>query len=148
MAVREVTEYSDSYALIQDEAENILESYQNGEPYTSQVDTDLEPDELERQITEAVDQLDIGADYTTHDRLLIGAGGIASSGGALALLAGEPLGIGPLLVGGGHFLTAKHRNNSDVKEVETRAFIQDALYRNLEIEEQEDEYRINFDYSS
>ena len=142
-----MTEYSNSYGLIQHEAENILESYRNRESYTSQVETDLEPDELEQQITEAVDELDIGTDYTMHDRILIGAGGVASSGGALALLAGEPLGIAPLLVGGGHFLTAKHRNKTSIRETETKAFLQDALYRNLEVNRENGENQINFDYS-
>jgi hypothetical protein len=147
MAVGEVTEYSDSYELVQDEAENLLESYRNGEPYTNTVDTELEPDELEREITEAVDELDIENSYSTHEKLLMKSGGIASSGGALALLAGEPLGIAPLAVGGGHFLAARHRKNTPkIKEIETKALLQDALYRNLEVNRENGENRIEFDY--
>ena len=150
MAVDEASsnQYAFSNDWIQEEAENILESYREGESYSTEIEsTGLEPGEVEDGIADAVDHLNMGSDYTFHDKLLMGSGGAASSAGAFAIMAGEPLGLAPVLVGGGHFLAANYRKSSKDNEVETKALLQDALYRNLEVEEENGRYSIEFDYS-
>ena len=91
-----------------------------------------------------MDEVELHDGYDKHAKMLIASGAVAGSAGAVTLLTGNPVGLAPLAVGGGHYIAARsRRDGSPVKEVETKAFLQD----NLSVEEMDGEYRINFDYT-
>lgn len=142
------TGYTPSEDIVLQEAENILESYLDDESYTSEVEyTGLEPEELEREITEAVDDLELNDGQDWHSRALMASGAVAGSAGVFGIATGNPLGVAPLLIGGGHYVAGKMRENSGVKEIETKAFLQDAMNQNLEVEQKDGNYEISFEYA-
>jgi hypothetical protein len=132
-----------------EEAENIMESYLDGESYTGHVESrDFGGDDLQDEIFSAVDEVETqedGTDY--HSRLLQASGAVSGSAGAFMLATGNPLGVGPLAVGGAQYYLGRDRGNSVIREVEQKAFLQDEMYDSLSVEETGDGYRVEFDYS-
>lgn len=148
MAAETYTGVNDAYDLAVNEAENILESYLDERSYSNSLEEpDIDSEVFEKNITEVVEDLEIGQDYDFGGKIMKASGALTSSAGAAIILTGNPLGLAPLAMGGGQYLAGRARGSSKVKEIETKAFLQDSMYRNLEVKQEDGEIQVEFDYS-
>jgi len=148
MAAETYTGVNEPYDLAVNEAENILESYLGQESYSNSFEApDIDSEVFEKNISEAVDDLDVDQDYEFRKKIMKASGALTSSAGAAIILTGNPLGLAPLAMGGGQYLAGKARGSSKVQEIETKAFLQDEMNRNLNVEENDGEFTVAFDYT-
>ncbi|MFB6242078.1 MAG: hypothetical protein ABEJ36_04750 [Candidatus Nanosalina sp.] len=129
-----------------EEAENIMESYLDGESYTGHVESrDFGGDELQDEIFSAVNEVEAGDGADYHSRLLQASGAVSGSAGAFMLATGNPLGVGPLAVGGAQYYLGRDHGSSEIRDIERKAFLQDEMYDSLTVEETGDGYVVEFD---
>lgn len=139
--------YSDD--VLQEEAANMMESYIEGEDYSSQIQySDVDPEELKYDLIEAVDDVRLSVSKDGRGVLLKTTGALSGSIGAAGLVVGNPLGFVPMALGVGQYFAGSQRDyySSNIEEIETKAFLQDMMYDSLEVSGENDGYEIKFEY--